>query len=311
MSNYTQYFCEITGKSFEQKSHIDKHLKTKTFKQQLKIKKLELEKLSKDELKTEYGTSNIKTILDKMSCIKKEQIELSSDSEDEIDTEEMVKIEQSYSNKDTLRDMVHSIHNFLRNNGVGYGMGALKIFNLFYGLKKIDYNDNNNKDTTKKESYKKTGLPDYCRFSKIKEKFDKNVNDGFNFLTQTVLRDIMLNDNMYYMLYTPIPDGMKSNTVKTLLDMIEELVSIEETHFQLAGKIYEYFIGRDATAISELGAYFTDRHITNYIYESLLKPSLDDNGNVKTFIDMFGGSGGFTLGYMNYLNNNYKRQNLK
>ena len=37
MSKYTQYFCEITGKSFEQKSHIDKHLKTKTFKQQLKI----------------------------------------------------------------------------------------------------------------------------------------------------------------------------------------------------------------------------------------------------------------------------------
>jgi hypothetical protein len=70
MSNYTQYFCEITGKSFEQKSHIDKHLKTKTFKQQLKIKQLELEKLSKKELKEKYGTSNIKTILDERSCMK-------------------------------------------------------------------------------------------------------------------------------------------------------------------------------------------------------------------------------------------------
>ena len=70
MSNYTQYFCKITGKTFDQKSHIDKHLKTKTFKQQLKIKKLELEKLSKDELKTEYGSTNIESILDNLSCVK-------------------------------------------------------------------------------------------------------------------------------------------------------------------------------------------------------------------------------------------------
>ena len=59
----------------------------------------------------------------------------------------------------------------------------------------------------------------------------------------------------------------------------EEVISI-----LARDKIYEYFIGRDATAISELGAYFTDRHITNYIYEKLLKPTLDDNGNVRTTV---------------------------
>ena len=43
---YTEYFCEITNKTFLQKSHIDKHLKSKDFKQQCRIKQLELEKLS-------------------------------------------------------------------------------------------------------------------------------------------------------------------------------------------------------------------------------------------------------------------------
>lgn len=294
MSSYTEYYCEITDKTFSQKSHINKHLKTKEYKLKCEIKKLELEKLNKSELKENYGTSKIDKIIKNLSFIKKEHIDVSSESEDENNYEEP-KIEQSYSNKDTLRDMVHSIHNFLRNKGAGYGMNALKIFNLFYGLKKIEDNGH----------FEKTNLPLFCKFSEIKNKFNENINTGFDFLNKMVLQNIYQNDNMYYMLYTPIPDGIKPNIIYELIGMIEKLVSIEETNFQLAGKIYEYFIGRDATAISELGAYFTDRHITNYIYESLLKPSLDDNGNVKTFIDMFGGSGGFTLGYMNYLNNNY------
>jgi len=44
------------------------------------------------------------------------------------------------SNKETLKDKIHEIHNFLRNHGVGYGMNALKVFNVFYGLKKIEEN---------------------------------------------------------------------------------------------------------------------------------------------------------------------------
>ena len=297
MSSYTEYFCEITGKKFSQKSHIDKHLKSTFFKQESKIKELEFEKLSKKELKKKYGTSKIDKIIKKLSCIKKEQIELSnSDSENELDTVDMPNVNQSYSNKDTLRDMVHSIHNFLRNNGVGYGMSALKIFNLFYGLKKIEDNGH----------FEKTDLPNYCKFSEIKKKFISNNQQGLNDLLFTVLPGLYQEKKIKELLFTPITETIPANTIKTLMEMIEKLVTIEESNFQLTGKIYEYFIGRDATAISELGAYFTDRHITNYIYEKLLKPTLDDNGNVRTFIDMFGGSGGFTLGYMNYLNDNCK-----
>ena len=44
------------------------------------------------------------------------------------------------SNKEALKDKIHEIHNYLRNNGAGYGMNALKVFNLLYGLKKIEEN---------------------------------------------------------------------------------------------------------------------------------------------------------------------------
>ena len=44
----------------------------------------------------------------------------------------------SISSKESMKDAIHEIHNFLRNNGAGYGMNALKLFTLFYGLAKIE-----------------------------------------------------------------------------------------------------------------------------------------------------------------------------
>lgn len=40
--------------------------------------------------------------------------------------------------REQLKDHIHSIHNYIRNNGAGYGLEAMKIFNVFYGLKLID-----------------------------------------------------------------------------------------------------------------------------------------------------------------------------
>lgn len=44
---------------------------------------------------------------------------------------------------------------------------------------------------------------------------------------------------------------------------------LDNDNFDIKGKIYEYFIGRDKTSISELGAYFTDRHITDFIMNKI------------------------------------------
>lgn len=259
----------------------------------------------------------------------------------------------SITNKDSLRDYIHGIHDYLRNNGAGYGMNALKIFNIFYGLLKIEEND---------ELFKKLITPvkgiDYekintiFKFSKLDQQYKDNfiklfedsdienhedyeiLMEGFRKVYRFTnlleyqkpdhqnderlleiingpILDRLADGNLRNFLFYEIPplrNEVYCGLVKKIavLRKQDETNNINDTHFQLNGKIYEYFVGRDKSAISEMGAYFTDRYIVNYIYQNLLDPVLNDDGTVKTMIDMFGGSGGFTLGYTEYLMNKYE-----
>ena len=45
---------------------------------------------------------------------------------------------ESITNREALREKIHEIHNYIRNHGAGYGMNGLKLFNVLYGLKKIE-----------------------------------------------------------------------------------------------------------------------------------------------------------------------------
>ena len=201
------------------------------------------------------------------------------------------------SSKEEMKIHIHDIHNYLRNNGAGYGMNALKLFTLFYGLAKIEYNGH----------FEKTELPDSCRFSEIKQRFDNDFQENvYVFINETVMEYIYNNSNVNKMLGFEIPYNIRSEVIRELVNKVSDLVELEEElGFQLAGKIYEYFIGRDRNAISELGAYFTDRHITDYIYNNVLDLELNEDGSVKTMIDPFGGSGGFTLSYIMHLQAEY------
>ena len=117
--------------------------------------------------------------------------------------------------------------------------------------------------------------------------------------------DSIYSSKIKNLLFYEIPKNIKASVFSHLIKEINKITDIEKTcNVLLSGKIYEYFIGRDESAISELGAYFTDRHIVEYIL-SKLNPTINENGNIETMIDMFGGSGGFTTGYINYLKNKY------
>ena len=215
------------------------------------------------------------------------------------------------STKEQLRDHIHSIHDFLRNCGAGYGMTAMKIFMIFYGLKIIE------------PIIHKTKLnPDICTFSNIiknAKKKHKEASDPVSaFIDDDILDDITKIEcrdrkfNISWYMFHQIPRGLSDKVWKQVVKYIDEIPTNKNRNgkkindafdVDLSGKVYEYFIGRDATAISELGAYFTDRHITGYVMDKV-KPTLK-NGHVRTMIDMFGGSGGFTLGYTQYLNSTF------
>lgn len=295
MSTYTTYKCEIDGYEAKQRKHMYEHLDTKKYKQAEEIFRLKLEKEPKSKLKEKYGTSKIDKIIKNLRCKKIDTLQDSETSEEEINY-------LSISSKEAMKDTIHEIHNFLRNNGAGYGMNALKLFTLFYGLAKIEANGH----------FEKTGLSEICRFSNLRKKFKKNQEIGMNYLHENIFSEIYENNNVNKMLVCEIPESATPYLIKELVFKINDLIKKEnEMGFQLAGKIYEYFVGRDQSAISELGAYFTDRHITDYIYQNVHSPKLDNDGNVETMVDPFGGSGGFTLGYITYLKNNYSNIDWK
>ena len=116
-----------------------------------------------------------------------------------------------------------------------------------------------------------------------------------------------------------INETLKTNFYKQLILEINKIPTINEKKstgiindkldVDIKGKTYEYFIGRDKSTISDLGAYFSDRHITNFAI-SLVKPTLI-NGSIPSFIDPFGGSGGFTLTFIKYFIDKYPDLNWK
>ncbi len=211
-----------------------------------------------------------------------------------------------FSNRDDLRDYIHDIHNFLRNSGVGYGQTGMKIFCVFYGLKLINplLNQLNIKQEHK----------DILNFNKLVEFINQDdvdktkiipyITNIIDFLKQSKNKGGDYNKINQY-IYFSIPLDIKEDIYIELINRINELPVgySENSNVNLSGKVYEYFIGRDKTAISELGAYFTERYITEFCFSKINIEPVD--GQIKTMIDPFGGSGGFTLGYATFLRKNY------
>jgi type I restriction-modification system DNA methylase subunit len=215
-------------------------------------------------------------------------------------------MKMSISTREQLKDLIHSIHDFIRNSGAGYGMKAMKIFNLFYGLKLIE------------DQFDKLKLPTFCKFSElVKEVNKKNIKDGEIIkVIQNILAELYKDKNLKTFVWYPIPIDIHQDTYVHIIKQVDKIplnlkeISDELYDVDLKGKVYEYFIGRDKSAISELGAYYTDRHIINFIMD-LVKPQLTKDGKIKTMIDPFGGSGGFTLTYIKYLYDNNDKINWK
>ena len=304
------YSCGICKTQPDQISHHKTHILTQKHKDKYELFELKLSKLSDEMLLNKYNTINIKDICEQLETVIYNLKENNNDNDinikidceySEEDKQLIMDNINSISNKEALKDKIHDIHNFLRNNGAGYGMNALKVFNILFGLKKIE----------EKGLIDKVGLSDNCKFSYLLEKAknidktrlaDEELVDLIFGAVLDSIHDSKIKDFLFY----EIPKNMKSSALSRLIIEINDITRIErDCNVLLSGKIYEYFIGRDESAISELGAYFTDRHIVDYILNKL-NPSINDDGTISSMIDMFGGSGGFTTGYINYLNEKYK-----
>ena len=237
----------------------------------------------------------------KVKSVKIVKSNKSVESEEKVNTDDKTTKIIECITRDDLRSNIHDIHNFLRNNGAGYGQTGVKIFSIFYGLKLIQPYLHKLKLS---EEQKK--ILNYDNLVKRSQRNQKEITEYIDKNVLGELFELKKNNDFAKFIFYEIPKDLKDHIWKQLILRIEELpVGYKEgSKVNLSGKVWEYFVGRDETAISELGAYFTDRHITNFIF-GRLNPELDENNNIKTMIDPFGGSGGFTLGYANYLRENF------
>ena len=306
------YSCGICKTTPDQISHHKSHIETQKHKDKRELFEFKLSKLSHQELESKYKTTIINDIITETETnvyipnnkliINEKKLKINkiiNNNDITKDSDQMSAIiEQSNtaSNKEALKDKIHEIHNYLRNNGAGYGMNALKVFNILYGLKKIEEHGLLDKVSLKK--------PD-CEFSYLLMLANESKDEELAELIFGSILDSISKSELKELLFYEIPKNIRGSVFVYLIKEINKITLIEKTcNVLLSGKIYEYFIGRDESAISELGAYFTDRHIVDYIL-SKLNPSINEDGSIETMIDMFGGSGGFTTGYINYLNENY------
>lgn len=213
--------------------------------------------------------------------------------------------------KEQLRNYVHSIHNFIRNQAA-YGMGAMKIFMFFYGLKLIEphLDKLNLKITPFSKLVKLVTDKHKSDIVKADEIISAVNKQNENSIVWELRKLEDENSNLFDILYYDIPIDLNYEFYVEIIKRIDKVPIINKNYdntnaddiynTSLTGKVYEYFIGNDQTSISELGAYFTDRDISKFIINEI-KPHLNENKFVDLMIDPFGGSGSFTLGYVDYL----------
>jgi hypothetical protein len=214
-------------------------------------------------------------------------------SEDELKLNSNAKIQQ-LTEKAKVQDFFHSIHNYMRNNGIGYSMTALKIFSLFFGLMSIEEKPNCLKLLNFDDKYSFSNIIKRCKAYKA----DPSKADSIKQFIDVNLLDYLakFHRNIFFVELTKeVGEQVLCDFILTKIFPLQKYIKeTTNSNIQLSGKIYEYFIGREKASMSEFGAYFTDRYIT--IYTSLKSPiHIRDDGTIPYTIDMFGGSGGFTI----------------
>ena len=126
----------------------------------------------------------------------------------------------SISNKDALKDKIHEIHNFLRNNGAGYGMNALKVFNIIYGLKKIEENNLLDKVNLQR--------PD-CEFTYLLKLANENKDENLAELIFGSVLSSISESNIRELLFYEIPQNIRGSVFIYLIKEINKITIIEKS----------------------------------------------------------------------------------
>jgi len=187
----------------------------------------------------------------------------------------------------------------LRNKEGITGINAMHHINLILLIRTLD-----------KKNCNKFGVPEDLCFENIKDLsqndlFDKVYNR--NNINGCLLKYIR--DKERFGFGRAIP--FEINNQSTLHYLIVKVQEIDTKYFfentDLVGDIYESFINREGKTMKDLGQYFTDRQLIDYLVK-LCDPKVID-GKIESIYDGASGTGGFLTQAIKYLNNKNKKIN--
>ena len=207
----------------------------------------------------------------------------------------VIKLRLKSVNLKDIEPILWNMECILRNKEGITGINAMHHINLFMLIRILD-----------KSMCKKLDIPESWALSNLKL---LNSNDLYDIMIQNEYSIIsyLIKTNIFGFSDIVFEIKKKSTLVELLIKVseIENKYITKRTDF--IGNIYESFINKEGSTMKNLGQFFTDRDIINYLVK-MVNPKLI-NGKIEKVYDGAAGTGGFLTEYINYLNKTYKNIN--
>jgi type I restriction enzyme M protein len=195
-----------------------------------------------------------------------------------------------------IENVIHQMHCDLRNKEGITGMNAMHHINLVLLMRALS-----------KEKCKKIGLDSKYSFEELK---DLSAKDLFKKVYNQENRENCWLFNIWKInelgFNKDIPFEIKKEI--TLHSLFCRAKTIDTKYMfnktDIIGDIYESFIKREGKTMKDLGQYFTDRDLIDYLVR-LTEPKVID-GHIESIYDGASGTGGFLTQSIGYLNKNFK-----
>jgi len=231
-----------------------------------------------------------------------------------IKTKETTKndsIMSSISNDEELAEYFHSIHTFIRNKFGLYGKSALQFFNFFFVLRLVE----DHIPTLIEITYNDEQILVNCKYSYLQSIDNENEKiQQVQYIKHAIVRT--KHKETFFMNFPIDKFTTSSKAGSSLSDFLKKLDILTPEimdKFHVYGRVYEYFLGhilgrssgtRSGSQISDLGQYFSSRHLVRYCI-SKVNPIMKDKNIIPSMGDFFSGSGGFITEYIRFMNIKY------
>jgi len=323
------YLCMICNHESSQKSHHYKHINSNKHKQQRQIKKLELEKIEKDELLKKFNTHIIEDILDKMETTTTQIVgnkkHRTNKTVFEKSKNEVEEINNDESFKSLFINFIGKMHNLLRGGSAVTGNPALDdILNalfLCYIEDKISDSGEFDLMNSEKSCYKGTiqrRIKDFCKCISIdyliKHPQELRCKHGLNSIQKCA--EVLSRHPKTNTLFRDNKDFINCQDITTLQSLLTQCkdFSVKNNIFEysdIIGYAYEYMTTKHAGnggTSKEMGQYFTERPLMSMCYELIDPEDIQQLGinDDSTLGDEFCATFGFPLTAREFFKTRFK-----